>query len=466
MKGKTIKLVIFALVSLACVALGWFIAPLEGLDPGGMRFLAIFIWWVVMLVLELTPLHITSLIACVLCIATGVPDAGAIVFSQLGSPTVLLMLGAFGLAAALAASGLLKRIALRVVRLAPKTGLAQLLSFEAAAALITPWIPAAVGKQAILVPLGEQIAGQLGFKPHGRARTSFFLIVLFFTIPVGACFLTGYASVATALAFIPYEISWVGWLRGSAVYLVTLIVLLTAFIVFYFRSSKEDAVDDIDADAITRAVDEQLAQMGRMSKKEWFSLAVMVGAVALFLMGDQIGVPAYIVALGAWLLLAVGNLFTTQDFMVKLNWPILIFIGTTLGLIGLLQATGVAAWIASLTAPMLAPFMSNPFLFVAALVILVYLLRFAMVGPTVITALAAAMFASSGVDPFVYVFVILVSGIVFLLYYQNPTVVAAMGLTGGNVVQKDITTGAVAFMVANLAALLISVPYWMVLGMI
>lgn len=466
MKGKTLKIAIFAVVSAICAALGFVVSPFAGLEVGGMRFLAVFSWWIVLMILDLVPMHVSTIAACLLCILVGVPDAATIAFSQWGSNVVLLMVGAFGMAAALSTSGLLRRLALSVVRIAPKKGLAQLIAFEIATLLITPWIPAAVGKQALLVPIGEQVASQLGYKPHSRAYTSFFAVVATFTAAIGLCFLTGHGSVATSLAFLPVAPDWLGWFSRTWVYLLVAVGLFTAFIVFYFNSSmKKDGAVEVDGEALAKAVNEQLAEMGKLRGKELYSAFVLVGAIVFFLIGGFVGVPAHVVALAAWLLLAAGGLFTAQEFQTKINWQIVILVGSILGLIGLLQSSGVAAWIATLAGPVITPLAAQPIVLVLVLVLLVYALRFVMVPPTTILALIVAMFAASPIDPFVFAFSVMISAQIWIMPYMNPTILASMGFTGGRVVQKDINVSAVAFAVINFVALLASVPYWSMLGL-
>lgn len=463
--GQLIKGAILAVVTVLCLAIGFVLEPFAGLETGGMRFLAIFIWWIVLMITEFLPTQIATLIACVLCILMGVPDASTTVFSQMGSSVVMLIMGAFGFATGLINSGLLKRMSLHVVRLVKKTPLAQLMAFEAFNLAVTPWIPAVNGKQAIMIPLGDDIAENLGFKPHTRAFTGFFMVANIFTLIIGMCFMTGAATVMTGLAFVPYEMTWLGYLQNTAVYLIVSVVLYSVFFVFYYRPKKGDLAGAVDGEAITRSVNEQLAAMGKMSGKEIYALVVLIVAVAFFLFGDQLGIPTMAVALGAWMLMCIGGLFSPQDFMTKLMWPVLILIGGILGLVVLMQTTGVASWIAGLFSPILTPLVSNPILLCLVLVVVVYALRFGLVSVTVTFALATAIFAGAAVDPFVYIFIILVSGMIFVLYYQNTMVIGALALTDGKVVQKDITVGAVAFVVINLVAILASVPYWMGLGL-
>lgn len=429
-----------------------------------MHFLAIFIWWIVMMVLELVPTHISSLIACTLCLLFGTGDT-AQVFGQFGSSTVLLLLGAFGLAAGLSNSGILKRIALLMVKYAPKNYVGQMIVFELANTLITPWVPAAAAKQAIMVPIANDIADQLGFKPHTRPYTGFFSIIVIASLIFGSCFLTGNGSVAIALGFMPDGITWTGWAGNAIVYFIVSLVLFTVFFIFWHRPKTADS-KDANPGAILDSCNRQLAEMGALRGKELFALIVLLVAIVGFVAGSNFGIPSHAVALTAWLLLCVSGSFKPQDFSTRLMWPIVIMIGCILGMVTLLSTTGVAAWIAKLCAPVIIPLTQQPLLLVLLLAILMIGLRFAMVSATVMMALVSTMLAGTAIDPFVYLFVITVSGMSFLLYYQNPTVIGALGMTGGKVEQKDIYATGAAFIVINLIAIAVSVPYWQMLGLL
>ncbi len=462
-KGKGIKLAVLAAATIACLVLAM-VAPFEGLDANGMHFLAIFIWWIVMMVVEVVPTHISSLIACTLCLLFGIGDTSQ-VFGQFGSSTVLLLLGAFGMAAGLSNSGILKRIALLMVKCAPKNYVGQMIVFELANTVITPWVPAAAAKQAIMVPIANDVATQLGFKPHTRPYSGFFAIIVIASLIFGSCFLTGNGSVAIALGFIPDGINWLDWARNALVYFVVSLVLFTVFFIMWHRP-KQDEIEGGDPQAILVSCNKQLSEMGPLRGKELFALVVLILAIAGFVGGSSLGIPSHAVALTAWLLLCVSGCFKPQDFSTRLMWPIVIMIGCILGMVTLLSTTGVAAWIARLCAPVIIPLAEQPLMLVLLLAVLMILLRFAMVSATVMMALMSTMLASTAIHPFVYLFVITVSGMSFLLYYQNPTVIGALGMTDGKVVQKDIYATGVAFIVINLIAIAVSVPYWQMLGLL
>lgn len=462
-KKKAIKLLVLCIATLGCVFLA-LAAPFEGLDAVGMRFLAIFIWWIVMMVLELVPTHISSLIACTLCLLTGTGDTSQ-VFGQFGSSTVLLLIGAFGLAAGLSNSGILKHIALLMVKYAPKNYVGQMIVFELANTLVTPWVPAAAAKQAIMVPIAGDVATQLGFKPHTRPYTGFFSIIVIASLIFGSCFLTGNGSVAIALGFMPDGVTWLDWARNALVYFIVSLVLFTVFFIVWHRPKGEDTTD-ANPQAILESCNRQLAEMGALRGKELFALIVLLVAIVGFVAGSNFGISAHAVALSAWLLLCVSGSFKPQDFSTRLMWPIVIMIGCILGMVTLLSATGVASWIAQLCSPVIVPLTQQPLLLVLLLAVLMILLRFAMVSSTVMMALVSTMLASSVINPFVYLFTVTVSGMSFLLYYQNPTVIGALGMTGGNVEQKDIYATGIAFIVINLIALAVSVPYWQMMGLL
>ena len=69
-KSGSVKKVLFILATILMIAF-FFIDPFPGLEPAGMRFLGIFIWWIVLLVTELMPNYLACLAALVLSIAVG-----------------------------------------------------------------------------------------------------------------------------------------------------------------------------------------------------------------------------------------------------------------------------------------------------------------------------------------------------------------------------------------------------------
>ena len=117
MDKKKVKVAAFVIATIIAVAFA-VMQPFAGLERAGMTFLGLFIWWLVMMIVDLIPSYMASLIVLSAAIATGCGAANT-AFSAFSGSTVWLLVAAFGVSAALANSGLLSRIAIKVLALFP-----------------------------------------------------------------------------------------------------------------------------------------------------------------------------------------------------------------------------------------------------------------------------------------------------------------------------------------------------------
>ena len=160
-KKNVIKLVAFAIVTALSVTLG-LIEPFPGLEKTGMIFLGIFIWWVMMMIVELIPNALSCVLALVLSVAFGCGTT-AEAFGSFSGATVWLLIGAIGLATALANSGLLNRLAINVMRLFPGTYAGQVWGLSLASVVCAPAVPSTTAKCTILIPLACMVGEKMGY---------------------------------------------------------------------------------------------------------------------------------------------------------------------------------------------------------------------------------------------------------------------------------------------------------------
>ena len=120
--------------------------------------------------------------------------------------------------------------------------------------------------------------------------------------------------------------------------------------------------------------------------------------------------------------------------------------------------------------PYILPFTTDPYLFVAAMAIFVYLVRFIIISCmtcfTVFSIILMPFAANAGYNPFIVPFTILVSMQVYTVVYQNVIYLAALAASGPMCEYKNTVKGSVAYMVICLIGLLASVPFWRMLGIV
>lgn len=457
-KKNVIKLVAFAIVTALSVTLG-LIEPFPGLEKTGMIFLGIFIWWVMMIV-ELIPNALSCVLALVLSVAFGCGTT-AEAFGSFSGATVWLLIGAFGLATALANSGLLNRLAINVMRLFPGTYAGQVWGLSLASVVCAPAVPSTTAKCTILVPLACMVGEKMGYAPKSKGMTGLFSVTNMITNFGGCMFLTGGVVVGIILALTPDPVSWLDWLKIFGLWGVIVVVLGALFSLFFYKPAPGEG-KKLDKAEIKAMADD----LGPMTKKEIAALVILIVAVAAWMTESMHGVPTYAVALLSWIAMTACGLFSPADFMSKILWPIVIMVGGTLGLIGLLGTTGVGTWISGLVAPAVLIFADTPVVLLLIICVVTTLLMFGLVQGPVSSAVFVTLLAAAPVSPLIIAFVTSMAAMVYILPFQLPTVMAAEGIAEGRVDHKDVMPSAWAYILINMVAVVASVPWWTALGLI
>ena len=463
-KSGSVKKVLFILATILMIAF-FFIDPFPGLEPAGMRFLGIFIWWIVLLVTELMPNYLACLAALVLSIAVGSATFEQ-AFGSFASTTSVLLIGAFGLATALTNSGLLVRLALLVMKLFPGTYKGQIFAVSLASIIIAPTIPSTTAKSAVLIPIINNISDEMGYEPQSKGATGLISCCNTVTNCCGPMFMTGGIVATLMLSMYTGTIGWGDYFLFALVWGVIVFVGTVAFHLFYYNPEKgvpKDQVKVLGKDVIQSRIN----ALGKMSRNEIVALIVLIAAVALWITDGVHGIPTAVVAVGVWVVLCAFGMFSTADFNSgKMMWSVWAMVAAVLGVVDLMSDTGLSAWIGDLVAPAVEVFASSPALVVIACSVLSTLLMMALVNYLVFAALAIALLAAVPMDPLCILFPICMSGMVFILPPQNVPMLAAEGLSAGRMLFKDTRPAAYAYVVCCLVGCIASIPWWSMLGYI
>ena len=265
--------------------------------------------------------------------------------------------------------------------------------------------------------------------------------------------------VGIILALTPDPVSWLDWLKIFGLWGVIVVVLGALFSLFFYKPAPGEG-KKLDKAEIKAMADD----LGPMTKKEIAALVILIVAVAAWMTESMHGVPTYAVALLSWIAMTACGLFSPADFMSKILWPIVIMVGGTLGLIGLLGTTGVGTWISGLVAPAVLIFADTPVVLLLIICVVTTLLMFGLVQGPVSSAVFVTLLAAAPVSPLIIAFVTSMAAMVYILPFQLPTVMAAEGIAEGRVDHKDVMPSAWAYILINMVAVVASVPWWTALG--
>ena len=459
--GKKVLIIIGFIIMIAC----FFVQPFPGLEPVGMRFLGIFIWWIILMVTEPIPTYLACMAGLVVSIAAGCTTFEE-AFSSFASSTSILLIGAFGLATALTNSGLLNRVALLVMKLFPGTYKGQVLAVSIASFVISPTIPSTTAKSAVLIPVVNSICDEMGYEPHSKGAVGLISVCNTVTNCCGPMFMTGGIVAAVMLSLYTGSINWGSYLIFALVWGLIVFVGTVFFHLFYYNPDKGVAKDQVKVLG-KEVIEQRLKDLGKMNRNEIVALVVLLASIALWITESAHGIPTAVVAIGAWVVLCAFNLFSVADFNSgKMMWTVWALVAAVLGFVDLMTSTGLSAWVGDLVAPVVSIFASSPALVVIACAVLSALLMMALVNYLIFAALALALLSAVPMDPLCILFPICMSGMIFILPPQNVCVLAVEGLAGGRVSFGDLRPAAVQYIVTCIIGCAASIPWWSMLGYI
>jgi len=182
-----------------------------------------------------------------------------------------------------------------------------------------------------------------------------------------------------------------------------------------------------------------------------------------------IGVSAALVAVFGAVLCFGFKILEPKEIATCVPWGLIIFIGSVMQMGSMFSLMGISDWISVVLTPVFSS-ITNVYLLVAVIVLLVYLIRFALASQaaviTLIIIVLNPIVSKMGISPFVLGLIAFTSMQVWFMPYQNTTYMAAFGAGASYVKHSDVAKSCIAFCIISLVANLICIPYWQMFGYI
>lgn|GEM_PF-1202046 len=452
-------------VPLALPLVLWWLRPPGGLTAEGWHTGLILLGAAAAWLLSAAP---DFVIALAMAIAWGV--AAAVPFSQVfagfSSPSYLLALGALGLAAAMARSGLLFRVALFLLQVFPGTYRGQVLALLAGGAAASPLVPQATPRVAMILPAAHEISDVLGFPPRSRGSAGLCFAGIIGYGSFGGMFLTGMAANFLILSLMsPAEreqLTWLAWLVHAAPAGIVLFAGTLAMLIWLFRPEGP-------ARATAATVRQQRRVLGPVSRQEMVTIAGLVMMLAGFLLQPVLRIESTWWTLGALVLLVGSGVLDREAFRSAIEWGYLMFLGVLLGAGGVFRATGLDRWIGGALAP-LAHSAGTPSTFLVFLVLGIFACRILVPQiPTLYLLLLILVPAAHtiGFSGWVAGFVVQLATYTWLHPRLSDYCRLATQLTRGEMfVERDGIIVGVGLTALTLLAIVVSIPYWRAIGLL
>lgn len=457
------------LASLGILLLGWFVPPPEGLSPGGWRALMTLSAAVPVLAVGAIPDGVLALLIATVWVVGGVvPVAEA--FSGFASTSWVLVVSVYLVGSAVASSGLLFRLVLWTLTHTGGGFTGRVLSLGITGLLLGPAAPNATGRISMMAPALNELAEGLGYAPQSRPAAGLAMAALAGFGQMTAITLTSSTTAVLVFAVLPesirVETSWLGWMLYGAVFNLTVFAGLMATIVVMYRPR---VADTRDSDRAFNALALQRVLLGQLSRHEKWSMLVVVLLLLGFASQPLHGIHPAWISVGALAALGVVGVITENTFRM-VNWSFIVLFGVLASMATVFTTSGVGTWITGLAAHAAQGTAGNPLLFLllttGVCFAITLVLRWQAAAPLATIALAPVA-SAAGINPVVVGIVAVVACSTFFMPYQSTIYLALYHGTGGNLfTHSQARPVAIAFGLATLLAVIVSVPYWRALGLI
>ncbi len=443
----------------------WGLPPPDGLSLQGWHVSLVLLGAAVAWLLEPVPDFVVALAMVTAWGLLGLAPLSR-AFAAFASSSYLIALAALGLAAAMARSGLLFRIALFLLRMFPATYGAQVLALLVGGACVTPLMPLAIARVAAIAPLVQELSQNLGFPPRSRGSAGLSFAGMLGYGAFSSIFMTGLAMNFFVLELLPApdraKVDWLQWViyaapAGVVILLGTILLLLVLFRPARgIRESRERL-------KVQRRI------LGPLSKAEIAAIGGMTVLLVGLLLRPLLRVDDAWVALSALVLVMVGGGLDRESFRSSIEWGFLILFGVLLGTGGVLRGAGVDQWIGHTLVP-LARIVGHHSLFAVIFAAGVVACRVVLpkIPATLLLSLTLVPQATHlGLPPWVVGFVILLSANTWLHPRQSDFYQLTWETTRGEMFShRDGFIVGVALTVITLVAIAASVPYWRAIGLL
>ena len=518
-------------IKLGCAAAGALVAalliatcPIPGLSYQATAVLGILIMAIVWWITGVLPEFVTAVIMAVLFVVVAGISVSA-TFSTFASSTWWLLLSAFTLGVGMKTSGLMRRIALAIVRKFPRTFRCQVIAQLVTGTVLGPLIPSLAVKGAMLAPLAMSIGDELGYERQGKRATGLFAAMLVGIRTVAptivSASVTGYALMATLPADVQEQFNMASWFVAALPWLVVVLALNYFLILGMYgrgEASACDAVEDSPSDTVgapgnaqsleqsslrcgTRFVgvakcadskqdetESSVAEpshggtdsndnqsipdgLGPLSAVEKRMLAIILVTVVLWATEPFHHISAMAVGLAALVFMFVLKVIDVPAFKSGVNWTSLLFIGIALGLGSVFAEAGLNDWVMQTCGPAFQALAGNPYLLVLGIGVITVVLRFLIVSEVaylnLLMAFLVPMAASVGVNPWVLGFSAYALVIAWFAKYQSPIYLAAFYAVDGKMAKhSELAKYCGVYLATCLAGLVVCVPYWQWMGLL
>jgi CRP-like cAMP-binding protein len=454
-----------AVVSVAIFAVAWITPVPAGLERAGVVALGAILATVPLLVANVLPDYVVMLLLVLALVLPGFV-APAAILGGFAAPAWLMILTLLAVGTAVSRSGLMFRLVLLSLERLPPRFIPQSLVLCVTGIVMTAGLTSGSTRIALGVPIARGIADAMGFAARSSGAAAVGLMTFFTYLQMGELFQTGTFTGLVVHDLLPAaaksQITWWRWFFVAAPPLVLVATTTYAALLFRFQPHRAGRVD-LDAVRLQRAL------LGPLTRNEIWSAVVLVMLIVGFATRPYHGIAPAWLALAAFLLLFVLGALDQSALQGGGTLGLLVYSGVILSLGSVFTELHIDTWLASQVQSGMPGIVRNPYGFVFTISLIAFVLHFFvpwMTASTILALVAMPVAEGLGFHPFIPVLVALIAGDHTLLPYVNSGYAIMYFASEGDLfTHAQARWPLVIESFLRLAALLLSVPVWQLMGL-
>jgi DASS family divalent anion:Na+ symporter len=317
--------------------------------------------------------------------------------------------------------------------------------------------------------MGQAISNSGGFAPRSNGSAALTLAALVGFSQFSFMFLTGGEFCLIGWNLLPSaaksEFGWTAWFVAAlpAGIFTLLFVFMAVQWLFPLQLGDKERIENA-------APPVELKTSKPLSRAEWIALITLSFTVIGWLTMPIHGFDEAWVALAGLLVFHVTGILNKEIFIRKLDWGLILFFAIVTSMAEMTSHLKVDRWFIEQIQPTLTHYALGPLVFLAVVVVLVNIARLFVRKAAAVTFFMITMVPiaqSVGVHPGALLLTVLMASESFLLSYQDgPYQIAYSSTSGQAFSHAQARKLLLAKSIATLAGLVLSIPFWRMLGLI
>jgi anion transporter len=429
-----------------------------GLPEAGKRVLAVAVLAIGLWCTEALPAALTGLVVVLLLVLSGGVAGFPEALVGFSDPVAYFLLGVLTIGLAVSRSGLAERVALFFLGRSRGSSRSLYLQLLLAFPLLTLILPSATTRTGILVHVYEH-ALELAKVPR-RAPLARAIMMALNSINrlASTVILTGGITPVVAASLIG-GIYWSQWLLLMSVPYLALLMIGSATIYVVYREGFADRLPPLPAKPRTP-----------LTAREWRTVAITLGASALWLTDSLHHWHPVVPALIAWILLLAPRIgvLTWSEFERDIGWTNFFVLASSLSLAKALVSSGASDWLAGLIVAQVPVFRDSPVLVIATLLVASVPVRLLIPNITGFLATTIPIAMSIGVqtqvNPMICGLAVMIAGDAVLYYPAQSASSLAVYERGYLSAPEIFRFGVWMTLIAFVVVIAVALPYWSAVG--